>query len=86
MTFLPKAPIARPRRAAPAAAAGGDVSLQELYIARRTAAKFAQLDHALLPIFERIEREIAAREARMHALSRAAAAATTPAYIEGETA
>lgn len=84
MTFLPKAPVARPRRAAPAAAAGGDVSLQELYAARQTAAKFAQLDHAVLPIFERIEREIESREARMRALARAAAAASTPAYIEVE--
>lgn len=86
MTFLPKAPVARHRRAAPAAAAGGDVSLQELYTARQTAAKFAQINPATLPIFERIEREIAARESRMHALSRAAAAAATPAYIEGKTA
>lgn len=50
-----------------------EVSLHELYAARQTAAKFALMNHAVLPIFERIEREIETREARMQTLARAAA-------------
>jgi len=54
-----------------------DVSLQELYAARHTAAKFALMNHAVLPVFERIEREIETREARMRTLARAAAVIET---------
>lgn len=82
--FTPKNPIAR-RRAAPAARAGGDVSLEELYQARQTAAECVMIDEKYLPIFERVEREIEAREEKMKTLARAQAAAQRPAYIEGES-
>lgn len=82
MTFTPKLPVPR-RRPASAAATDDDVSLEELYRARRTAARYVQLNTAVLPIFERIEKEIEIRESRMRALSRAAAVAAETPYIEG---
>lgn len=85
MTFTPKLPIAARRRAATAARAGRDVTLEELYQARQTAAECVMENEKYLPIFERIAREIEAHEARMRTIARAQAVLQKPAYIEGES-
>ena len=81
--FTPKPPVPARRRAAAAAPARQDVTLEELYQARQTAAECVMMDEKYLPIFERIEREIAIREAKMRTIARAAAALQRPAFIEG---
>jgi hypothetical protein len=54
---------------------GDDVPLDELKAVLPTAARAAQMDVQFLPLFERLEREIAERERRQATLDRARAIA-----------
>lgn len=73
------------RRTKPKTSGDGNISLADLYAARQTAATYVMHNQNILPIFERIEREIADMESKMHTIARAAAALNQPAYIEGKS-
>jgi hypothetical protein len=64
-SFLPRIPTRRPSRV--------DTSLPALREALKIAAECVAVDPAALPVYERIEAEIAAREGRTTSLDRARA-------------